>query len=111
MEIRHDTINDLLRDEDMDKVNALLADGSAPCFSNTDLGGLNLSGFDIQSKQALDFSNSRLCRSDLRGLDLSHCNLQGASLKEAKVSGVLFPAAIPAQEIAMSLQHGTRIRY
>jgi len=108
MEIKHDRINDLLRDEHIDEVNAVIAAGNAPSFSNTNLGGLNLTGLNVQN---IDFSNSRFCHADLRGLDLSSCNFKGASLKDARISGALFPNAIPAQEIIMSLEHGTRIRY
>ncbi|MBL4776052.1 MAG: pentapeptide repeat-containing protein [Mariprofundus sp.] len=108
MEIKHDRINDLLRDEHIDEVNDIIAAGNAPSFSDTNLGGLNLSELNVQG---LDFSNSRFCHADLRGLDLSTCNLRGASLKEARISGALFPNEISAQEIIMSLKYGTRIRY
>ncbi len=107
MEIRHDPINELLREGKIDEANRLLASGTAHSLSNTDFGGLDLSGLNTCE---LDFSNSRFHLTDLRGLDLSSCNLQGASLMGAKVSGTLFPAHIPAQEIMMSLEYGTRIR-
>ena len=107
MEIKHDPINDLLREGDVEAANKLLADGVPACLSNTDLGGLDLTKLNTQG---LDFSNSRFHLTDLRGLDLSSCNLQGVSLMGAKVSGTRFPYNIPAQEIIMSLEHGTRLR-
>jgi len=45
-----------------------------------------------------------------RGLDLSGARLDGASLHGAKVGGVFFPHALPAPEILLSLEHGTRLR-
>ena len=35
----------------------------------------------------------------------------GASLLDAKLSGTYFPAALSAQEIRLSLETGTRLRY
>jgi hypothetical protein len=42
---------------------------------------------------------------DLRSVDLEHATLNGA-----RVSGTLFPKNISADEIALSLQHGTCLR-
>jgi uncharacterized protein YjbI with pentapeptide repeats len=44
-------------------------------------------------------------------VDLSKANLDGASINACKISGVLFPAALGASEIELSLLHGTRMRY
>ena len=48
---------------------------------------------------------------DLRGQDLSETCLDGASIRGAHVSGVMFPKELLATEIALSLEHGTRMRY
>ncbi len=48
---------------------------------------------------------------DMRGVDFSHTNLEGASINGAKISGTLFPKELRAEEILLSLQHGTRMRY
>ena len=48
---------------------------------------------------------------DLRGVDLSQCNLKGASLHGTRISGTLFPKELNAQEILLSHQQGTRMRY
>jgi uncharacterized protein YjbI with pentapeptide repeats len=108
MEIKHDQINTLLREGDIEAVNAALADGGIPSFSDNDFRSVDLTGLNTED---LDFSNSRFRLADLSGLDLSSCNLRGASLRGAKVSGVLFPADLPAREIMMSLEYGTRLRY
>ena len=50
-------------------------------------------------------------QADLRGLDLSNCQLEGASLNGARVSGTNFPKELSAQELILSLQQGTRLRY
>ena len=47
---------------------------------------------------------------DLRALDLSGASMEGASLHDAKVAGVLFPTALSAEEISLSLTSGTRMR-
>ena len=36
---------------------------------------------------------------------------EGASLLDAKVSGVYFPDELSPEEIRLSLDHGTRLRY
>jgi hypothetical protein len=36
--------------------------------------------------------------------------MEGASIRNAKVSGTLFPKNLRAQEIRLSLDHGTRMR-
>jgi len=108
MEIKHDPINDLLRDGKIDEVNSKIGNGAEPSFSSTDFRALNLSGLNTQN---IDFSNSCFRLTDLRGLDLSGCNLKGASFRGANISGTLFPANISAQEIMMSVEYGTRLRY
>ena len=78
----------------------------------SDLSGAHLRAYDLRKfnlKQA-DLTDAYLRASDLRGVDLSEANLAGASMKEAKVSGVSFPDSLEANEIMMSLQHGTRLR-
>ena len=47
----------------------------------------------------------------IRGLDLSQCNLKGASIHGTHISGTLFPKELSAQEILLSHQQGTRMRY
>jgi len=59
----------------------------------------------------LDLSNGHFRSADLRGIDLSSARLAGASIKSAKISGVLFPVEVTAEEITLSVVHGTRMRY
>ena len=48
---------------------------------------------------------------DLRGVDLRSCQMEGASIAHAQISGAYFPAELSADEILMSLNFGTRMRY
>lgn len=73
-----------------------------------DFRGLDLRGLDAAG---LDLSGCYFRQTDLRGLDLSQSRLEGASINAAKISGVLFPDALSAEEINLSLLHGTRMRY
>lgn len=52
-----------------------------------------------------------LCNGDFRGLDLREALLEGASLAHAQISGAYFPAELSADEILMSVNFGTRLRY
>lgn len=76
-------------------------------FSHTDLRGVDLRSADL-SKVVL--RGAYLRDADLRGQDLRHIDLEGCSLKHANIGGAYFPANISAQEIANSVQYGTRIR-
>ena len=48
---------------------------------------------------------------DFRGLDLRNTPMEGASIAHAQISGVFFPAELSADEILMSVNFGTRLRY
>ncbi len=61
--------------------------------------------------RGLDFSTAYFRNCDLSGIDFRETNLEGASLMDAKVSGVYFPTALSADEIRLSLDYGTRLRY
>jgi len=77
-----------------------------------DLSGAHFRGYDLRkfNFSRCNLSGCYLKNADIRGLDLSQANLSGASLKDAKVSGVFFPENLSAEEIRMSLTHGTRLR-
>ena len=98
---------DLLQEENIDRFNSLVEAGQAP-----DVRCANLSGLDLRSAnlKGLDLSGCYLRGTNLSGLDLSGCNLYGSSMRAANISGVLFPDNIPADEIRLSIEHGTRIR-
>lgn len=76
-------------------------------FAGADLRGVDLSRIDSQK---LVLRDAYLRDADLRGLDLRHLDLEGCSLHNAKISGTYFPANLSPQEIANSVQFGTRIR-
>jgi len=99
---------DLLRSGRIQEFNQRKAKGE-PC----DLRGANLRGLDLRNMDArgLDMSNCYLRHADLRGVDFSETRLDGASINGARISGAYFPAELSAEEINLSLQHGTRMRY
>lgn len=80
--------------------------------SNVDLSGSDLRSADLRradlSKVVL--RGAYLKDADLRGLDLRHLDLEGCSLHNAKIGGVFFPDNLPAAEILLSVQLGTRLR-
>jgi uncharacterized protein YjbI with pentapeptide repeats len=76
-------------------------------FSSADLRGVDLRNVDVNK---LILRDAYLRDADLRGLDLRGLDLEGCSLHGAKISGTYFPAELSAQEIAISVQYGTRMR-
>lgn len=98
----------LLREGRVKDFNDRKALGEKLDITGCDFRGLDLRGLNAQG---LDLSNCYFRQTDLRGLDLSSCQLQGASINAAKVSGTLFPKELTADEITLSLLHGTRMRY
>ncbi len=78
-----------------------------------DLRGSDLRNADLRLLDAtgLDFRDCYLHQADLRNVDFSRCQLQGASISGAKIAGTLFPVELSAEEITLSLLHGTRMRY
>lgn len=106
--IKDDPLYQLLRDGKISEFNARRKAGEACDLTSTDFRGLDLRGLDATE---LDLSNSYFRQADLRGVDLSAAKLNGASIHGAKISGAYFPADLAAEEILMSLEHGTRLRY
>lgn len=98
----------------------LLRDGKIQEFNarkakgeTCDLRGTDLSRCDLREMDAagLDLADCYFRMSDLRGIDFREAHLEGASLALANVSGCFFPAEISAEELQLALQHGTRLRY
>ena len=106
--ISDDPLYQLLRDGKVKEFNDQRAAGETPDFSGLDFRGLDLRTLDARG---LDMSNGYFRQSDLRGVDFSETRLEGASINAAKVSGTLFPRELSAEEITLSLLHGTRMRY
>jgi uncharacterized protein YjbI with pentapeptide repeats len=97
----------LLKDREVDEFNRRRASGEAG-----NLAGCNLVGLDLRGLAAdgLDLRDSSLDDADLRGVDLRGARLEGATIHGARIAGVYFPADLPAEEIDLALQHGTRLR-
>jgi len=106
--ITKDPMYQLLRVDNVKAFN-IKKESGATC----DLRGVNLRALDLRGLDAdgLDFSNSYFRDADLRGIDFSQANLHGASFRGAKIYGCLFPAEIPPEEIRLSHDLGTRLRY
>jgi uncharacterized protein YjbI with pentapeptide repeats len=103
-----DAMYQLLRDGDIKEFNRRKAAGERCDLSSCDFRNLDLRRLDASG---LDFNNSYFRATDLRGIDFSTARLEGASLNGAKISGVIFPLDLGADEIALSVKHGTRMRY
>ena len=107
--ISDDSLYRLLRDGKVAEFNQRIEAGETANLVGCDFRHLDLQGLNAKG---LDFSNSYFRQTDLRGIDFSECDsLQGASIHAAKISGCYFPAEITADEVLLSLEHGTRMRY
>ena len=105
--ISNDPLYQLLYNENYSGFNEARKKGAVPILKGCDLRGLDLRTVNLEG---LDLTDVYLRGCDLRGLDLRKCRLDGASMADAQVSGCYFPVSIPATEIMLALQHGTRIR-
>ncbi len=103
-----DPMYQMLRVDDTQGFNLRKAQGGTCDLRGVDLRGLDLRGLDAEG---LDFSDSYFRDADLRGIDFSKAMLVGCSFYGAKVSGTLFPAELSADEIRLSVELGTRVRY
>jgi len=97
----------MLREGHADAFNAWVAAHGPADLTDANLRMADLRGVHLKGAS---LRGAYLRAADLRGQDLDGCDLDGASLAGAKVSGVRFPADIGADEIALSLAHGTRLR-
>lgn len=77
-------------------------------LTDCDFRGLDLRGLDATG---LDLSGCYFRQADLRGIDFSTSRLEGASINGAHISGAYFPRELSAEELTLSLLHGTRMRY
>ena len=107
-QITDDPMYRLLRDGDVEEFNTRRAGGESCDLTGCDFRTLDLRKLDAKG---LDLRDCYFRQSDLRGVDLSDANLEGASINAAKISGVFFPKQLSAEEINLSLTHGTRMRY
>jgi uncharacterized protein YjbI with pentapeptide repeats len=105
--IKTDPLYILLREGKVNKFNKKRSEGENCDLAYADFRAVDLRGLDATG---LDFSNAYFRQADLRGINFSRANLNGASINAAKISGTFFPSNIHADEILLSLQHGTRLR-
>ena len=104
-----DPLYQLLRAENIDEFNQRKrARTELPSFEYCDFRGLYLRGMDASG---LNLRNAYFRGADLRGIDFRQAHLEGASIAGTKISGCYFPDELNADEIVMSLNHGTRMRY
>ncbi len=106
--IKRDPLYQMLRHEDVDAFNANRDSMDTSHLKSGDYRGRDLRKLNARG---LDFANAYFRNADLSGIDFRETNLEGASLMDAKVSGVYFPRELSADEIRLSLDHGTRLRY
>ncbi|HPF69606.1 MAG TPA: pentapeptide repeat-containing protein [Candidatus Krumholzibacteria bacterium] len=102
-----DPMYQMLRVDDVKGFNRRKEQGGTCDLTNVDLRGLDLRGLDADG---LDFTGSYMRDSDLRGIDFTNAVMDGVSIRNARISGTLFPRAITAEEIRLSWEHGTRMR-
>ena len=101
---------ELLRSEQVDEFNQRIAAGES---TKGFLNGGDYRGLDLRllNVDGLDLSDAYFRSADLRGLDFRNTNLEGASFCQAQISGCYFPKAVTAEEIRLSVDLGTRVRY
>ncbi|MEO1081924.1 MAG: pentapeptide repeat-containing protein [Pseudomonadota bacterium] len=106
--IKQDPLYQLLRQENVKAFNE-----QRDTLDTSELKNGDYRGRDLRNMNAagLDFSNSYFRNADLSGIDFRNTRLEGASLMDAKLSGAYFPAELSAEEIRLSLDTGTRLRY
>lgn len=107
-QIKRDPLYQMLRQEDIDGFNANRDSLDTGQLKSGDYRGRDLRRMNARG---LDFSNAYFRNADLSGIDFRDTNLEGASLMDAKVSGVYFPEELDPEEIRLSLDTGTRLRY
>ena len=107
-QIKNDPLYQLLRDGDVKEFNRRKSAGEACDLTGCDFRNVDLRGIEATG---LDLGGCYFHQADLRGIDLRQANLEGASIYSAKISGVYFPVSLTAEEIGLSLVHGTRMRY
>ena len=106
-EQKQDPMYQLLKQGQIEEFNRRRAAGEACNLENADLRGVDLRDLDARD---LSLAGAYLRNADLRGLNLRSTDLEGASINSAKISGTYFPATLSAEEITLSLVHGTRLR-
>lgn len=98
----------LLQQGEVEQFNERRRAGETCNLRTCDLRSLDLRKLEAEG---LDMRDCYLRQADLRGVDFSRTNLEGSSINGAKIAGTYFPSELSAEEITLSLLHGTRMRY
>lgn len=107
--ISDDPLYRLLREGKVEEFNQRIAAGETTDLTSCDFRHINLQGINAEG---LDFANSYFRQAGLRGTGFTVCaNFNGSSIHGAKISGTYFPKELRAEEILLSLNNGTRLRY
>ncbi|MCG7930340.1 MAG: pentapeptide repeat-containing protein [Candidatus Thiodiazotropha lotti] len=106
-ELSQNPMYQLLKHGQVEEFNERRSAGEECSLEGADLRGVDLRALDARG---LNMADAYLRHADLRGVDLRQTILEGASINSAKISGTYFPASISAEEITLSLVHGTRLR-
>lgn len=96
-----------LRADDFEHFEQHTAGRKKVDLSSADLRGVDLRNVEVDK---LILRDAYLRDADLRGLDLRKVDMEGSSIHGAKIGGTYFPENLSAQEIANSVQFGTRMR-
>ncbi len=98
----------LLHNEKIKEFNEQRKNHHPVDLSGGDFRGADLRGIEVDG---VSFADAYFRGADLRGIDFRRTNLDGASLAHAQISGTYFPKELSAEEVLMSVNHGTRLRY
>ncbi|WP_070887300.1 pentapeptide repeat-containing protein [Pseudomonas sp. D1-3] len=98
----------LLHNDDVAAFNQQRPQGEPIDLRGGDFRGLDLRSLDAEG---IDFTDAYFRGADLRGVDFRSAQLEGASIAHAQISGAYFPVELSADEILMSMNFGTRLRY
>ena len=103
-----DPLYKLLRNEKIKDFNEKTQSLTNIDFHDCDFRGLDLRGLNASG---LNLNGCYFRGTDLRGIDFNSTQLNGASIAAAQISGCLFPNELSADEILLSVEKGTRMRY
>jgi Pentapeptide repeats (8 copies) len=106
--ITKDPMYQLLRVDNVKAFNLQKESGATCDLVCVNLRGLDMRGLDAEG---LDFTDSYMRGADLRGIDFRKATLEGVNIRGANISGTYFPCELSPEEIRMSHEMGTRMRY
>jgi hypothetical protein len=96
-----------LRSGEKEEFNNLVKNKEKIDFTDCDLRATDFRDVDLSN---VVLKGAYLRDANLRGQDLRQHDLEGCSIFHAHISGVFWPRNLSAEEIRLSLDHGTRMR-